>query len=123
MPAEVRIDVRAQQRHAFGERADGSAALSAMYSEYFAGMLHGTTTSVELTNIRPVESQHALADADQTVYSPTGEVILALHVVNLLRREGDGWRLVDSRPYRFSSPAGHEDPLEPDSIAQRDPST
>ena len=88
----------------FGERADGRDALRAMYSEYFAGMLKGTTTSVRLTHLRPVEPGHALADSEQTVYAPNGEVVLALHVVNLLRREDDDWRLVDSRPYAFSPP-------------------
>lgn len=88
----------------FGERADGRAALTAMYSEYFGGMLQGTTTSIELSRLRAVEDSHAFADADQTVYSAAGEVLLDLHVVNLLRREGDGWLLVDSRPYSFSPP-------------------
>ena len=37
----------------FGERGDGTAALSTMYGEYFRGMLHGTTTLVQVTNLRP----------------------------------------------------------------------
>jgi len=90
----------------FGERADGRAALTAMYTEYFGGMLHGTTTTIELTNLRSVGPDHALADSDQKVYAPNGDVILALHVTNLLRREGDEWRLVDSRPYAFAAPPG-----------------
>jgi uncharacterized protein (TIGR02246 family) len=88
----------------FGERADGREALTAMYSEYFAGMLKGTTTSISLTHLRPVEPDHALADAEQTIYAPNGDVLLALHVVNLLRQDGDDWRLVDSRPYAFPPP-------------------
>ncbi len=87
----------------FGERADGREALRAMYSEYFGGMLKGTTTSISSTQLRPVEPDHAFADAEQTVYAANGEVLLALHVVNLLRRDGDDWQLVDSRPY--ASPA------------------
>lgn len=86
----------------FGARADGQAALTAMYSEYFDGMLGGTTTSINLTQLRAIETDYVLADADQNVYAPNGEVLLALHVVNLLRREGDDWRIVDSRPYAFS---------------------
>jgi hypothetical protein len=46
----------------------------------------------------------ALADAEQTIYAADGDVLLALHVVNLLRKDGDDWRLVDSRPYGFSPP-------------------
>jgi len=38
----------------FGERADGRAALTAMYTEYFGGMLHGTTTSINLTTLRAI---------------------------------------------------------------------
>jgi uncharacterized protein (TIGR02246 family) len=86
----------------FGERADGREALKAMYSEYFAGMLKGTTTSISSGHLRPVGPDHAFADADQTVYAANGDVLLGLHVVNLLRRDGDDWRLVDSRPYGFS---------------------
>ena len=90
----------------FGERADGRAALTAMYSEYFGGMLAGTTTSIDLTHLRSIGDDHVFADADQNVYAPTGEAILALHVVNLLQREGADWRIVDSRPYAFSPVPG-----------------
>jgi uncharacterized protein (TIGR02246 family) len=88
----------------FGERADGRQALTAMYSEYFGGMLKGTTTSVSLTHVRPVGPDHAFADAEQTIYAASGDVLMALHVVNLLRKDGDDWRLVDSRPYAFPPP-------------------
>ena len=88
----------------FGERADGREALTAMYSEYFGGMLKGTTTSISVTHLRPVEADHAFADAEQTIYAANGDVLLALHVVNLLRKDGDTWRLVDSRPYAFPPP-------------------
>jgi uncharacterized protein (TIGR02246 family) len=89
----------------FGERADGRESLAAMYGEYFGGMLKGTTTSISLTHVRPIGPDHAFADAEQTIYAANGDVLLALHVVNLLRRDGDDWRLVDSRPYAFSPPA------------------
>jgi uncharacterized protein (TIGR02246 family) len=88
----------------FGQRADGRAALTNMYEEYFGGILQGTTTSIELGTVRPVEENHALADAEQTIYSSAGDVVLAVHVTNLLRRDGGGWRLVDSRPYAFATP-------------------
>jgi uncharacterized protein (TIGR02246 family) len=88
----------------FGERADGREALTAMYSEYFGGMLKGTTTSISLTHLRPIGPGHALADAEQTIYAPNGDVLMALHVVNLLRRDGGDWRLVDSRPYACPPP-------------------
>ena len=88
----------------FGERADGREALTAMYSEYFGGLLKGTTTSISLTNVRAIEPDHAFADVEQTIYAANGDVLMALHVVNLLRRDGDGWWLVDSRPYGFPPP-------------------
>ena len=88
----------------FGERADGREALTAMYSEYFGGMLKGTTTSISVSQLRPVEPDHVFADAEQTIYAANGDVLMALHVVNLLRRDGDDWRLVDSRPYAFPPP-------------------
>lgn len=88
----------------FGERADGREALAAMYSEYFGGMLKGTTTSISSTHLRLIETDYAFADAEQTVYSATGEVVLSLHVVNLLRRYGGDWRLADSRPYALPPP-------------------
>jgi uncharacterized protein (TIGR02246 family) len=88
----------------FGERADGRPALTAMYSDYFGGMLKGTTTSISLTDMRPAGPDHVFADAEQTIYAANGDVLLALHVVNLLRKDGDDWRLADSRPYAFSLP-------------------
>jgi hypothetical protein len=54
-----------------------------MYTEYFGGKLHETTTSITLTTLRGIADDHAFADADQTVYSANGDVVLALHVVNL----------------------------------------
>src|SRR5688572_22266356 len=71
----------------FGERAGGRAAISAMYSEYFAGMLRGTTTSFKLANVRAVASDHAFADAEQTIFGPDGQVVLVVHLAALLRCE------------------------------------
>lgn len=88
----------------FGERADGRAALAAMYTDYFGGMLQGTTTSVDVARVRAIGSDLAVADAEQTVFAASGDVVLNLHVVNVLRRDGDDWRLLDSRPYAFSVP-------------------
>jgi uncharacterized protein (TIGR02246 family) len=87
----------------FGERADGRAAIGAMYSEYFRGMLGGTSTGFKLARVRSVESGHALADAEQTIYGPDGKVVLVVHLAALLRREGDHWRFVDGRPYTFAA--------------------
>jgi uncharacterized protein (TIGR02246 family) len=85
----------------FGQRADGRGAIGAMYSEYFEGMLQGTSTTFKLESARAVESSHAFADGEQTISAASGEVVLVAHLVALLRRDGDGWRFVESRPYSF----------------------
>jgi len=86
----------------FGQRADGRTAVAAMYSEYFEGMLRGTSTTVNLASVRAVEQDHAFADGEQTINAPDGTVVLVAHISALLRRDGDGWRFVDSRPYAFA---------------------
>jgi len=88
----------------FGERADGRPDLGAMYDKYFSGMLKGTTTSVEVSDVRMVGGAHALVDAEQTVYAGNGDVVLAVHVVNLMVQESGEWQLVDSRPYGYLEP-------------------
>jgi len=86
----------------FGQRADGRSAVAAMYSEYFEGMLRGTSTTFNLASVRAVEPDHAFADGEQTINAPDGNVVLVVHIAALLRRDGDGWRFVDSRPYAFA---------------------
>src|SRR6266516_7630293 len=83
----------------FGQRADGRTAVAAMYAEYFGGMLRGTSTTINLASVRAVEQDHAFADAEQTINASDGSVVLVAHLAALLRREGDGWRFVDARPY------------------------
>ena len=90
----------------FGQRAEGRAAVAAMYSEYFGGMLRGTSTTITLTHVHAVENDHAFADGDQTIYGSDGKVVLAVHISALLRRDGDGWRFVDSRPFPFATKPG-----------------
>jgi uncharacterized protein (TIGR02246 family) len=88
----------------FGQRADGRGAIAAMYTEHFAGMLRGTSTTLELAGVRVVEREHALADADQTIRDRDGKVVLTVHLVALLRRDGDDWHFADARPYAFATP-------------------
>jgi len=91
----------------FGQRAEGRDAIAGMYSEYFGGMLKGTTTTATVSSVRTVGDDHAFVDADQTIYGSGGEVVLSAHLAALLRREGGGsWRFVDSRPYTFPPPPG-----------------
>lgn len=86
----------------FGQRADGRAAVAAMYTEYFGGMLRGTTTTYDLANLRLVGSDHAFADGEQRIYGPDGNVVLVVHLAALLRRDGGAWRFVDARPFTVS---------------------
>lgn len=87
----------------FGQRADGRPAVAAMYSEYFGGMLRGTSTTISLTRVRAVEENHAFADGEQTIYAADGSVVLVVHLAALLRRDGNGWRFVDARPYTYET--------------------
>lgn len=88
----------------FGERADGRGAVSAMYTQYFGTLLRGTSTTIALANVRAVGTDHAFADAAQTITGADGKVVLSCHLAALLRREADGWRFVDARPYTFPKP-------------------
>ena len=90
----------------FGQRADGRAAVAAMYSEYFGGMLAGTSTTFDLATVRAVGDDHAFVDGEQTISAPDGSIVLVVHVAALLRRDGDGWLFVDSRPYTFATIPG-----------------
>ncbi len=83
----------------FGERADGRAAIASMYSEYFAGLLRGTWTTFHLTRVRAVADNHVFADGEQTIYASDGNVVLAVHLAALLRRDDDDWRFADARPF------------------------
>lgn len=90
----------------FGQRADGRAAIASMYAEYFEGMLRGTSTTISLANVRGIEATHAFVDAEQTIHAPDGTVVLVVHLAALLRRDGDTWRFVDSRPYTLATLPG-----------------
>jgi uncharacterized protein (TIGR02246 family) len=86
----------------FGQRADGRPAIAGMYAEYFGGLLRGTSTTITLTSVRAVETHHAFVDGEQTITGPEGTVVLVVHLAALLRRDADGWRFVDARPYAFA---------------------
>ena len=90
----------------FGQRADGRTAITAMYGEYFGGMLAGTSSSIEVESIRPVGESAAFVDARQTILGPDGNVVLVVHLTAVLAREGEEWRFTHSRPYTFSPVPG-----------------
>jgi uncharacterized protein (TIGR02246 family) len=86
----------------FGERADGRAAVSAMYTQYFGTVLRGTTTRFQPASIRPVAADHAFVDGRQTIVGADGQVVMDVHLSALLRRSGDSWQFVDSRPFNYT---------------------
>ena len=85
----------------FGERADGSQAVAAMYTEYFGGLLRGTTTTIDHVSVRAIEGHHAFVDGEQTISASSGEIVMTVHLAALLRRSGPSWRFADARPYTF----------------------
>jgi len=87
----------------FGERVDGRAAVGGMYSKYFAGMLSGTSTTTTVQSVRAVGEDHAFVDCDQTITGADGQVVLAVHLAAVLRRDGESWRFLDARPCAFQS--------------------
>ena len=88
----------------FGQRADGRAAITSMYAEYFNGLLAGTTTVATVDTIRPIDADHVFVDGRQTVDAPNGATIFDLHISALVRREHDSWKLVDARPFSLAEP-------------------
>lgn len=90
----------------FGHRADGRTTIAALYSEYFGGLLRGTSTTITLGSVRGVEDSHAFADCEQTIHAADGNVVLAVHIAALLRNDGAGWQFVDARPYTFAAMPG-----------------
>ena len=85
----------------FGERADGRGAIGDMYSEYFKGMLSGTSSTTTVQSVRVIGDGHVFADCDQSVTGADGQAVLVVHLATLLQRDGDSWRFVDARPYTF----------------------
>ena len=90
----------------FGQRADGAEAIGAMYSEYFAGLLAGTTTEVADVTSRTVTDGVVFVDAEQMIKGAGGDLLMAIHLAALLVRDEDEWRFADARPYLPASPAG-----------------
>jgi uncharacterized protein (TIGR02246 family) len=88
----------------FGERADGREAIASMYTDYFGGMLQGTTTTVKVESVRAVDAENLFVDAEQTILGPGGDVVLVVHLATLLRNQGGRCASVEARPYAFAAP-------------------
>lgn len=90
----------------FGERADGRAAVSAMYTDYFSGLLAGTTSTFRLETVRAIDTDHVLTDGEQVISGPDGSAVLVVHLTALLRRVDGEWLTVDARPYALAEIPG-----------------
>jgi len=87
----------------FGQLADGREAVTAMYKEYFAGMLAGTSTTIEVTNVRDLDGDRAFIDADQRILAADGSQVLSVHLAALLQRQAGSWKYVDARPFTYAA--------------------
>ena len=87
----------------FGQLADGREAVTAMYTEYFGGMLAGTSTTIELTNVRDLGGDRAFVDADQRILASDGGEVLSVHLTALLGRQAGSWKYLDARPYTYTA--------------------
>jgi uncharacterized protein (TIGR02246 family) len=88
----------------FGRRADGRAALAAMFTEYFEGAYRGSSIAFTIAHARAIEQDHAFVDGEQTVTGADGKALIVARLAALLRREGGAWRVVDGRPSIVATP-------------------
>ena len=89
----------------FGQKAVGRDAVSEMYTEYFKGMLAGTSTAITLDTVRDLGGERAFIDGEQRILAPDGSEMLALHLTALVGREGGSWKFLDSRPFTYAEAA------------------
>jgi uncharacterized protein (TIGR02246 family) len=88
-----------------GNYGKGRAEVERVFREDAQTILGGSTTRFTIGSVRPIGSDCLLADLDhelQNFLRPDGSRGPArLHLVLLARREGQGWRWLDARPYRI----------------------
>lgn len=84
---------------AAGARAQGRTAIARLYADSFCEALRGTTTTVRVARIRPLDGPHIIIDAAQTVRRADGGILLVTQLVVLFRRSGGRWLFLDARPY------------------------
>src|SRR5581483_6188729 len=85
----------------FGQRAEGRAGVAAMYTEFFGPgqLLHATTTTITVDNLRQVHDGSVFLDSTQRVYGANGDIALVVHLAALLCRVDGHWQFLDARPY------------------------
>jgi uncharacterized protein (TIGR02246 family) len=88
-----------------GAYGEGRAGVERVYGEDVQTILAGTRSRFTILRARQVAADCVLLDLDhdlQNFRRPDGTTgSMKLHVVILARRSGDGWQMLDVRPYGF----------------------
>lgn len=95
---------------AAGARAQGRTAIARLYAESFHEALCGTTTTLRVARVRPLDGPHVIIDAAQTVRRADGGILLVTQLVVLFRRSGGRWLFLDVRPYACVPESGGHPP-------------
>jgi uncharacterized protein (TIGR02246 family) len=87
---------------AFGEGRDG---VERVFQTDAATILEGSSSTFLITRVRRIGGDLAFLDLDHDVRNcrmPDGSRgNMKIHLVLLARKDGDHWRWLDARPYRF----------------------
>jgi uncharacterized protein (TIGR02246 family) len=85
----------------FGHDARGREAVRALYQQFIGdGPLQGSQTTMDVEDVRQLGDDAAIVDCRQVIDG--GDLgRLDLHLVTVVRRDGDGWLIVEARPYAF----------------------
>lgn len=91
-----------------GNYGRGRAGIEQVFREDAQRLLGGSTSSIRVRTARPVGGDCLLLDCDHEARNcrmPDGTTgTMAMHLVVLAQRTGDGWKWLDARPYRFMQP-------------------
>jgi uncharacterized protein (TIGR02246 family) len=84
----------------YGHDGRGAEGVRQLYQEFLGdGPLQGSQTTMHVEDVRLL-GDVAVVDCNQIIdESDLGR--LDLHVVAVVRREADGWRIAECRPYAF----------------------
>jgi uncharacterized protein (TIGR02246 family) len=91
----------------FGEDLRGREAIAAAFTQMFATMLAGTTTTFEVEDVRALAPGLTLVDGTQIVrgvHGSDGSVMpdWSLHFAAIVRQRGDHAEILEARPYAFT---------------------
>lgn len=88
-----------------GNYGEGRAGVERVFGEDAKTILGGSQSRFTILRARQVAADCVLLDLDHDVRNfrmPDGTTgPMKLHVVMLARRSGDGWQILDARPYGF----------------------